>query len=352
MLAFVFSSCNTRRENIKFMLGAFILFIMMGFKNISIGNDTQNYVIFFEQIKNIPNFIDKTNRFEVGFQIYCKLISFMGKEYYMLFIVSSIICMVSVSYLIKNLSINKSYSLFLFVGLRFFYFFLSGLRQSIAVSILMIAYIFLKKGKILNYILMVLLASSFHFFAIIFLFALPLTKLKLNLKNVTYIVLIYLLVYIAFNPIFDKVLEYLPDYYSVYLNTRSVSSNNMVDIINVIIPIVFIFISYITGYNNEKIKKRNNVMKEISSDTQIYFLIMYSGLSLLATRATIINRMVQYFSIFSICIIPNIIFSIEDNNKRYIFFFLASIFVIFYNITILFFRPEWTEIIPYRFFWN
>ena len=67
-------------------------------------------------------------------------------------------------------------------------------------------------------------------------------------------------------------------------------------------------------------------------DMQIFFMLIAGGLSFVATRASILDRMVQYYWIFSICTIPNMIFSIEDDRKRTVWFLVISVFVMAYNV--------------------
>ena len=47
MLFFILASCNRGQSKIKLWIGGLILFVLMGFKNSSVGNDTPNYIELF-----------------------------------------------------------------------------------------------------------------------------------------------------------------------------------------------------------------------------------------------------------------------------------------------------------------
>lgn len=356
MIFLTLLSCKKGKSKFKILLSGMILFLLMGLKGASVGNDTNNYILFFNRMKEVSTLLDPNSRFEIGYQLYSKIIGlFCG--YQALFIITALICIACVLYGIIKSSKNWQYSLFLFVGLRFYYFFLSGLRQSIAVSIIIVAYTFLKQKKTKTYILLVLLASTFHFSALIFLLAVPLSKMNFTYKNVFKILVITLIIYIFFMPILTMLLNYMPNYYSGYLVTEAASANNLANYIEMLIPIFVLIFIWFTGCfkesNSNNVQgERENIEKVNNIDLQLFFLLISSALSFIATKASILDRMVQYYWIFSIITITNAIFSITDSKKRAIWFLIISFIVILYNITILILRPEWTQIIPYQFFWQ
>lgn len=353
-------SCKSGRSKRKLLLSGLILTSLLGFKDATIGNDTPNYIELFNRLKHMTSFIDETTRYEKGYQIYNKIIGMLFDSPQDLFIITAIICMGCICFGIKKNSINWQYSLFLFVGLRFYYFFLSGLRQSIAVSLIFVAYYFLKKEKIVPYIGIIMLACTFHFSAFIFLFAWPVSKMKLERLAIAKVLILTIITYLFFNPLLRFALGYLPAYYSHYLVTEAASTNNLANFINAAIPCLVIIFAKLVGYyhsnnvssyNLSKVNNKSNCSFYYSDiNTQLLFLIIAAGLSIIATRASILDRMVQYYWIFSIITIPNILFSIEDDRTRTAWYLIITSLVIVYNLTILALRPEWNAIIPYKFF--
>lgn len=116
------SICNiktTKTKKIVCIIGIILLGALMAFKDISVGNDTKNYVYFFERLQSSTVWYDAAMRFEPGYQIFSKLISNVFGEYQYLFISTAIICMFCLYKGILFYSENPGFSLFLFVSLRF-----------------------------------------------------------------------------------------------------------------------------------------------------------------------------------------------------------------------------------------
>lgn len=345
-------SANYSRSKFKLILSGGALFFLMGFKSANVGNDTANYISFFEHMRKLPNFFDPLSRFEMGYQVYNKLLGIVFKSTQSLFIVTAAICIGCVCYGVVRLSTNWQYSLFLFVGLRFYYFFLSGLRQSIALSIIIVSYVLFREKKYLGFCCLVLLATTFHFSAIIFFAILLVSKLKITRDTIIKFLMGTVTIYLLFAPIMQLALSHLPGYYSHYLLSEAGAANNVANYIYTLINIVFIVFAFSVDYIDKA--DTNDSCKCINGDRHTELILMFfsAGLSLIATRASIIDRMVQYFWIFSIFSISNILFSIKDKFARREWYFAITVLVILYNVVLLVFRPEWTEIIPYRFYWQ
>lgn len=344
MILFIFFSIkNFDSKKITFLCGT-ILFFFMGFKGSYIGNDTRNYIYFFERLGTYTEWYNSLLRFEIGFQIYNRFIYLYFQKYQYLFIFTALVCMFCISKVIRKNSVNVGYSFFLFVGLRFYYFFLSGLRQAIAISIVFLSFNSLKDKKYIKFLFLIFLASTFHITAIISLLALPLTKYKFTKRKLILIFLFIIIMYLFFNNIIFIILKILPTYYSHYVTTIAFKSGNLGNYINFIIKLIFIIIIYIFNYYKNNEKKIKNLY--------IYFMIIATGISLFATKASILDRLEQYFWIFSILVIPDIINSCKVKRNRIILGVSITIFVLIYNLSLLYLRPEWNLIIPYYFFWE
>ena len=349
LLALFLLTIIEKKRSADCVIAAFVcvfLAMLMAFKSTSVGNDTQNYVYFFERLNSLSDWVDSTSRFEVGYQLYCKFISSYIGDYQYMFATTGLICMFCIGRGAMKISPQPTFSMLLFVGLRLYYFFLSGLRQSIAISLVVLAFLALSKRKNIQFILLTLLASTFHTSAIIFFIALPLSRLKFTKKRALTIVLVTAVAYVAFVPILNAVLSLLPEYYSHYTETVAFSANNLGNYVDLAIKLLFIVMAVKMGYT-----RGNADDKESMDDTFMYFMIVAACLAFLATRASILDRMESYFWIFSIYSIPRIIqYKTGKMDIRLIGF--VSIFCIVYNLGLLYFRPEWNAIIPYSFFWE
>ncbi len=91
--------------------------------------------------------------------------------------------------LILRYSVNPAMSLIVFLTLGLYAFSFSGLRQTLALAVIMCTYPYLKEKKLLRFILCVVVAALFHRTALIFLVAYPIYRLQAKIRNLIFIVL-------------------------------------------------------------------------------------------------------------------------------------------------------------------
>ena len=114
--------------------------------------------------------------FERGFIIYNKLVGFLGTDRQMFLFVTAAVSIVPIMYYLSKNSKNMLLSIIIYLGLPVFLLCFSGLRHAIAIGITSLSMIYIKEKSLVKFILLVLLASTFHFTAIVFLIAYPITS--------------------------------------------------------------------------------------------------------------------------------------------------------------------------------
>lgn len=174
-----------------------LLFLISGFRHETVGSDTYGTMMMFERTVTKPwndiisNFIiNYTNPTELGKdpgeEVFYKLISYVVPNSRVFLFVIAGITITSFGYFFyKNCNSLKEVMFSFFFYITFFYQYLpnSAARQSLAVSIILWSYLFLKKKKYVFFTLFVLLASTFHKSSLICLILIPLMCLT-NVKSV------------------------------------------------------------------------------------------------------------------------------------------------------------------------
>lgn len=338
---------NGKIKKILTYIGGILLLLLLALKSSAVGNDTGNYIYYFNRLGQLDGLTDPASRFEVGYQVYSKLIYLIFKNSQFLFIISSIICMAALILFLKKFSNNIAYSLFLFVGLRFYYFYLSGIRQSLAISIILVAFIYFRNNKKMISFLLIILATLFHNSAIIFLLIFPLEKINKVKNGVAFICVFGLLSYLLINPLINIVLQHLPEYYGHYLLSESFAAGNLANYLDFGLKMSFIILAIVMNYKNLNVDNNDSNYKN-----NVYFMIISAILSLIATRASLLDRLELYFWIFSITFIPDILNNIRSKSNKKILTIFVTVFIFIYNIIILKFKPEWNMVVPYSFFWR
>ncbi|GAA2889382.1 EpsG family protein [Enterococcus casseliflavus] len=318
----------------------FLFFIISAFRSPIVGNDTQDYRDLFInlQTSSIENF---TWRYEKGFLLFNKCISYISNDPQILIIAIATLTCLAYYMLIKRYSLIPWISVYLFFTLRYFDLSMNIARQTLALSSIFVAFYFLTKKKFLPFLVFVLLATSFHNTAFIFIIAWFVYEVKDNKKFLTLLSLLTIIGFSVFNYIFSFILSYFPTY-SYYLNSSYMDGNTRTaTILNILVSFVIILFIYLFKYPKNKI---NDVMFKL--------LLIGLSISIISIRFSLLDRVSDYFSVFSIILLPNAIY-MQKNKKYYLIICYILIISFFaYSLSILILRPDWNRIYPYEFFFQ
>ena len=161
------------RGGVVFLLGL-TLFLMVAFRSKHVGStDSYHYYDNWQTLSNtawhkIPEFIE-TTRMETGFCYAVWGLSQFLPDPQWIFILTGLLFAWSVSHFVNRYCEDVALGFSLFITLGLYTFMVQGMRQAIAMAILLFAIDFCKKRKLLPFVLMVLIAVAFHKTAIIFL---------------------------------------------------------------------------------------------------------------------------------------------------------------------------------------
>lgn len=348
------SLLNATKWNKSLTIIFFIeLSIILCFKSYTVGPDSISYYGMFSYIINNPIY---TINLEKGFVLFNKFLGCISNEPQVIFIATGLIISYSICQLIYKKSTIIWLSIIIYLTIGLFSFNLSGLRQSIAISICIFSYSFILQRNFVLFLLIVLFASSFHHSAISFLIAYPLYNLKIDRKTLIISAFIALFVLVFSKYFINSILQLFPSYQD-YLDTESRFGRN---IIGGDVRVASIFK---TGINFavfsfslllwNKIKDIKNTCYSIYMEMKLLILfslvatiIMFSSIN-----ATVFERVAMYFNAFYIILIPKIISYIEDKNIKILSIIFVVSFCLLYAIIVSIYRPEWNSFLDYSFFW-
>lgn len=154
--------------------------LMFALRYKRIGGDTIGYVRAFESIRNFSwsYCFSGESRHEIGFLLYEKVISVFTDNYTVYFIITAIILFGVLGRFAYKYSGNPYIFLFLFITLGTYQFYLTGLRQALAMTICLLAFDFIVSKKFWKFVFTVAVGYFFHKSAIVFLIAYPLCNVK------------------------------------------------------------------------------------------------------------------------------------------------------------------------------
>lgn len=242
---------------------------------------------------------------DFGFSIFSKIASDKGLSPEGWMAVIALLFALSVSWFIYKQSHNPCMSVLVVVAFYYTFTF-TGLRQTMALVAIMLAYNCIVEKKIIPYLIFCTIAWTFHSTAIFFIPAYWISKQKIGKKQMVYIVVALIIVFVSPN-IFRRIIELIAwnEKYESY-STSTVSLSWSGYIIQFLI-IIFCFLF------------RNAVPKERRwKDIDAFLNCMVIGLCFQGFTAVIAEsfRMSYYYSICSIAAIPNIISHMNYENKK------------------------------------
>ncbi len=122
------------------------------------------------------------------------------------------------AYLIQKYSPSPVQSILYYLGLLLFTFHMSATKQSIAMSLILLAFTGIVDKKPFRFVLLVLLASMFHFPALIFLPAYWVTRMRVDRGYLLFLAVLFLVTYFFRNWIVKTMAD---AYYNTEINTNS-----------------------------------------------------------------------------------------------------------------------------------
>jgi len=320
-----------------------VFFILLAFRDVSVGNDTLVYADLFDTIIN--GHLRDDTRYETGYVLYNKVLGVFSSSYRLLFIVSAFVVVFNFSFFIKKFSNGIWLSALLFFLLSYFDIAANLLRQAIAMSILLCAYDVLIRRKYILFIVYVFLAASFHLISLIFIVAIVIPRIDLTKINL----LLFLLVLIGAYVSSDYLVNYMFNniaLYSSYENSEyALGGVKIASVLNsLIFAIVLIF----------SLSKYRNLKDDLVTRSAFWMVAIGEILLLISLSFNQIGRASKMFTVFSIILIPNVLTFIKRKSAK-LYFILCLFWLIFLSMQYLLivkYRANWHGVYPFKFsFW-
>lgn len=326
------------------VLAGIVLFVVMGFRNKYVGYDTTQYLARYHATSYY-----KWNTFlqwelwvekEYGFALVGKILNIFQFSDQMYLITYAFFISYSIAKLIQKYCKNPFWGFYLHTTIGLFTMSMSGIRQSIACCICWLALDYVFEKKPVRFFLAVLLASTFHQSAIFFV-AFYVVRFFTIKRMSGWILAIVSASSIVLRSFLMPIIGiFLPQKYEKYgLMSDSILVNPLLIAIALLIPMFCLFFWERHKIKDEQEEKRYSMYYSGS--------FIYAVITVLSLSSPMISRMNQYFYIFNVILLGNIITDIEDRNTRYIASFFALVLPGY-----MFFKSQSLGISPYYFFWQ
>lgn len=278
-----------RNDKKKFLTAAFIiLFVVMAFRHarmIGVDSSTSYYNEYTEIQKAALTWPNP------GLQIIMKLLHSVNADYQWVIVITAVwVCFAYYKLLVKY-SENGFISVMWFMGMLFYTFLFSALKQAWAMAFLCLAFDAIFKKKPVRFLLFVALAVLFHFPALIFLPAYWIAKLKINRS---FPILMFGTVVIVF--IFrGQILNLMVSAYSKGVEGQYYSSS--------LFGTKFIIMVILLGYAFFRYFKVEKDTTTVFS-ALLYFMGLAAVIQMFCVYNNIFERLADFYYQFSILFMP------------------------------------------------
>ncbi len=333
-----------KRKRIFVWFSGITLFVIMGFRHYLVGVDTKNYLnrylaspfYSWDDFTRWNLWIEE----ELGFILIGKILYALKVPYQVYLILYGLFITFCICKLIHKWCKNAFWGFYLHTTIGLFTMSMSGIRQSVACCICWLAMDYIMEKKPVRFILMVLLASTFHqsaIFFVVFYFARYIKVKKVN----GWILAALTISTLVLRPFLIQLISpFMQEKYEKYgMISDKYPINPLLVVVAILIPIFCLFF-----WERRKIKNEK--------EEQLYSLcycgsFIFAVIQVLSLSSNAIGRMNFYFYIFNVVLLGNVIHDIEDRNTRYIASFFAILLPGY-----MFFKSQSLGISPYYFFWQ
>ena len=320
----------------KFLIISFIPIVLLtAFRSKDVGYDTSVYLGHFERVREgMETELDRS-QFEIGYRYFVRLILHFTRSRVAFLSTVSIITNVPIALMIAKYSKDYFLSVILYITIGSFTFQLTGIRQSIALSILAIAVHFALNRKLIWFLICIFIASLFHRSAYLFAPVYLLGNEVINRR--TFFLLAVSAVFIAFS---DVILTKV----GIKLQYDEYFSGDVVKGFggwtNVIIMVLTIALYLMNKYWNPE---------AFSKSDQFFFTMLIFALALYIIRYQnrAAERVSLYYRMALIILLPNSIDGTKNFSIRNVIAMACTVFAIMLFI-------YWTINGPYSYtpFWK
>lgn len=298
---------------------SFLPLFLVGALRYMVGVDYHSYTYIFESVN-----AGGSTHTEIGYRMLNLIVGAFTDDPQWIYAVTSLITLSLIVYGCYKYSKNPAMSLFLFITAGYVFSSFNILRQYIAIALVFASLKLIKEGRFFPFLLVILLAATFHKTAVIMI---PLYfLLRLRLKQ-SYMLMITAagMCLIPLRGVLTSLL--VNTFYPQYAGTdliKSLSAFEFLYYVLLFAAVLFLCFRYKTTFFNDGYNL-------VIFNASFYSFLVYLCLSFVPE----VNRIAVYIEFFVILLIPRLIE--EEKNKKvrgmyyalfvlfYLFFFVLSI---------------------------
>lgn len=329
----------------KVVISVFFIFLiaLLSLRSVKCGTDLVLYFPNFNRLPYVPweSIFLLSSKGEHLFNILGKIVSIISGDFQVFLTVIALLSLVPIAKKYKKDSNDALLTIALFLTVAPFSMFFSGLRQSCAMGLVILSFIFIEKKQILRFIIVIVIASLFHDSALFCLVLYPIYYAKITKKWLYVIVPIMVMIFVFNEQIFSFVLQFASSTYQErYSQITSTGAYSILILLVALAVYCFIF------PDKEKIDQKFIGLRNI--------LLLSICVQCFAPINPIIMR-INYYNLLTVPIlIPMVITYAKPANRKMIKLIEMAmcIFLIAYFFYNAYTGEDILNVFPYIPFWE
>ena len=328
---------ETTRDQRSIAWFFFVLFLLLALRSSSVGSDLPGYQAMFARFSMLSFAQISSVHTESGYVLLNKIVALLHGDFQWLLVLTAAISVIPIAAVYKKETEISYLTIALLLFTSDFIMLFSGLRQSIAIAIGMISYVFVKEKRPIYYLLLIFLAFLFHRSAIVLLLLYPVYHMSLTKKKLFFIIPMLIFIFLFSRQIFNFLLYIISDIYSGEASATGAY-------LMLALFILFAVFSYVIP-DEKKMDETTMGLRNI--------LLLCVVLQMFAMWHSLAMRVNYYFIIFIPLLLPKIINRASTRWKsvaaasKYI---MAAFFLFYFLIITP--RNNSLDTFPYHFFWE
>lgn len=344
---------NSKRIRILFLFLSFFSFtLILGLRGINVGEDTPTYINIFNSCQDIPfsnllaihslkvpyyTYQGYTYTIEVGFFIWCKLISLIsGNAQFFLFCTAGITCFLFAKFIYDNCKSDVFYPTLIFLCESSFMLSFNLVRQMMACAIAVQAYKMLTNNKVFKPLIILSVAFLIHNTAIVTFILMLLLFFNGHDKKHVFNLASMLAIFLPILTIISQgtIAKLFPTYSLYYTNNYYQSSFGIGSLLLIVIELSGIIYMYIKKF-------------KVSETAGLSFLILVNiAFQIVGLKIVMLSRMAIYFRVYLMLFYNKLSDSMPQIYRKLFKGVLIIVLILFY----LSFAHVDSR--SYSFFWN
>lgn len=329
---------NRKKVELGFLITFFFLFLFRILRGDTIGGDLIKYKMVYELLNESPwsKIFTVYTGFEKGYLLLNKILATICPDFRFLMLFTGILWSVSLLQFTYENSKMPGLSLYIYITMYFMGASFNNERYAIATALLLFSIKYIRKQKLMPFLILVLLAVSIHKASFIFIVMYPIYNMKLNWKYwIAVFASAVLLAVFA-----DPLLQFIINNFYVKWAGKDLMAGDGEGYLTVLLLLLLSFFIFSAKEYKDNPDKR----------IWIHMLVIASLLEIVALHFGFLNRVVKTFSIAMIIYIPDLIYRIKTRNARIVL--TVSIMAVLFPFFIYELGAYNYMLVPYKFMWE